>query len=261
MSPLSDVQIHWAEVFFDDATQHYTTSAYFIPACMWNHWEAKQGVLKMLMQRCSMTKTTGWGFLHLKGSIWKLTKDNFMHHKLTIRGNHCWWSDIARGFYIVLVHPCLSQGHHTGDAFSWPCRWRWSTTERQRSPCTCPYRSRQTPSAGQMRLADSVWLLKGVSPGWSVGNARSEGSSSGYPAPEGVMLVECKTCLLCSSTDLPWLLDGIGGADTPRPTNFTIVINKNRTLTKPHLLLVTLLNVKSNNQPLSSQNEINHVSV
>lgn len=93
------------------------------------------------------------------------------------------------------------------------------------------------------------------------GQCTKWGELQWVPSTRGCNAGECKTCLLCSSTDLPWLLDGIGGADTPRLTNFTIVINKNRTLTKPHLLLVTLLNVKSNNQPLSSQNEINHVSV
>lgn len=38
--------------------------------------------------------------------------------------------------------------------------------------------------------------------------------------------------------------------------NFVILLNGNRTRTKSRLLFVTLLNVKSNNQPPSSQNEI-----
>lgn len=62
-----------------------------------------------------------------------LKKNNVMHWKLTIRGNHCWWSDTAR----VLVHPWLSQGHHTSDAFSWPSGWRCS-------PYASLYRARQT---------------------------------------------------------------------------------------------------------------------
>lgn len=94
-----------------------------------------------------------------------------------------------------------------------------------------------------------------------MGSARSEGSSSGYPAPEGVMLVSAT----CASSAPPqtshgsWM--GEEGLIHPVKMNFATVINENRTLTKPHLLLVTLLNVKSNNQPLSSQNEVNHVSV
>lgn len=107
------------------------------------------------------------GIFVWKGRYW--TKDYFMHWKLTIMGDHCWWSDTTRGFYIVLVHPCLSQRHHTGDAFSCPSRWRWSTTQRQHSASI--YRSRQTPSAGRMWLArlcltdenrchlDEVWAM------------------------------------------------------------------------------------------------------
>lgn len=54
--------------------------------------------------------------------------------------------------------------------------------------------------------------------------------------------------LLCSSTDLPWLLDGSGGADKPSDDELVIVTNENRTLTKTHLVLVTLINVKSNSK-------------
>lgn len=45
----------------------------------------------------------------------------------------------------------------------------------------------------------------------------------------------------------------VEGLKHPVMMNFVIVINENRTLTEPHLLLVTLLNVKSNNQPLSAK--------
>lgn len=39
--------------------------------------------------------------------------------------------------------------------------------------------------------------------------------------------------------------------------NFVILLYGNRTLTKSHLLFVILPDAKSNNQPTSSQNEIN----
>lgn len=96
------------------------------------------------------------GFCHLeylKREV--LPKDNFMHWKLTTMGDHCCcdgacWSDTARGFYIGLVHPCLSQGHHTGNAPSWPSRWRWSITQWGR---VLPLKIKMTASAGRMWLA------------------------------------------------------------------------------------------------------------
>lgn len=42
---------------------------------------------------------------------------------------------------------------------------------------------------------------------------------------------------------------GVEGLMHTTMMNLVIALNENRTLTKPHLLLVTLLNVKSNNQP------------
>lgn len=93
------------------------------------------------------------------------------------------------------------------------------------------------------------------------GNARSVGSSSGHPAPEGVRLVSATQASSAppQTSHGSWM--GVEGLIHPVMMNFAIVLNENRTLTKPHLLLVTLLNVKINNQPLSSQNEINCVSV
>lgn len=82
----------------------------------------------MLMKRGLVTETTGWvlssEMAYFKSEV--LPKDNFMHWKLTIMGDHCCchgacWSDVASHFY-VRVHPCLSQGHLTGNAPSWPSR-------------------------------------------------------------------------------------------------------------------------------------------
>lgn len=46
----------------------------------------------MLMQRSSMTKTTGCFFFKSEEQYLKieiLRKDNFIHWKLTVRGGHC----------------------------------------------------------------------------------------------------------------------------------------------------------------------------
>lgn len=122
----------------------------------WNHWEVREGVLEMLMKRGLVTETTGWvlssEMAYFKSEV--LPKDNFMHWKLTIMGDHCCchgacWSDVASHFY-VRVHPCLSQGHLTGNAPSWPSRWRWSTAQWGRDLLL---KIKMTASVGQMWLA------------------------------------------------------------------------------------------------------------
>lgn len=154
----------------------------------------------MLMQRGSVTETTGW-VLSSEGEYLKREvrpKDNFTCWKLTIMGDYCCCdgacgSDTVRGFYIALVHSCLSQGHPTGDVPSWPSRWRWSTAQwgsfasKDQDDCIC-----RSDAAGQVS-ADS---RNGMSPG------RSVGSSSGDPATGskstwGCNADECNVWLLC----------------------------------------------------------------
>lgn len=66
----------------------------------------------MLMHRGSVTETTGCVLSSEREYLKReaLPKDNLMHWKLTVMGDHCCcegvcWSDTARGFYIVLIPP------------------------------------------------------------------------------------------------------------------------------------------------------------
>lgn len=79
------------------------------------------------------------------------------------------------------------------------------------------------------------------------------GSSSGYPAPESLMLVSATHASSAppQTSHGSWM--GVEGLMHTTMMNLVIALNENRTLTKPHLLLVTLLNVKSNNQPQVSK--------
>lgn len=158
----------------------------------WNHWEVREGVLEMLMKRGLVTETTGWvlssEMAYFKSEV--LPKDNFMHWKLSIMGDHCCchgacWSDIARHFY-VHVHPCLSQGHLTGNAPSWPSRWRWSTAQWGRDLLL---KIKMTASVGQMWLA-RLWSTDKTGCHLQEAWAALLGTQQlGAKPPEGVTLV------------------------------------------------------------------------
>lgn len=257
------LKIHWAGGFFDDATQHYTTSADFTPACMWNHWEAREGVLKMLMQRSSMTKTTGRVFFTWRGIFEKGGTEKRQFYALEI--NYYGWS--------LLMVRC-SQGH-LQERLSTPACLK-DITQMMLFPGLphedgAPHSSSVLPLyTDQHRLClqlgcgwlGSVWLLK-MDVTWMKWWQCTKhcGPLQWIISTWRCNAGECNTRLLCSFTDLPWLLDGSGEADAPGDDELCDYLKREQDSDKTSPALITLLNVKSNNQPLSSQNEINCVSV
>ena len=105
--------------------------------------------------------------------------------------------------------------------------------------------ARLRPTAETGYHLDEVWAALGGT------------QQLGAKAPEGVTLMSTtrvSSALLQTSHGCWKRAEGLMRLAM---MNFVILLNGNRTPTKSRLLFVTLLNVKSNNQPPSSQNEIN----
>lgn len=111
--------------------------------------------------------------------------------------------------------------------------------------------------AGQMQPA-RLWLIAEMRCHLDETWAAVVGTKQlGAKVHEGVML-EGVMCISSASPQTScgcW--KGAEGLICPVMMNFVILSNGSRNLTKSHLLFVILLDAKNNNQPPSSQNEIN----
>lgn len=111
----------------------------------------------MLMQRGSVTETTGWVLLsegeYLKREV-RPKPYNFTRWKLMIMGDHCCcdgacWSDTVRGFYIALVHPaCRRDIPQVTFLLGLP-----DEDGAPHSEAVLPLKIKTTASADRMRLA------------------------------------------------------------------------------------------------------------